>query len=174
MPLKRCTMQDPFSAMQRRWHSAPQLDRINAPPSNTKRIAVGFWERLLPMIQRLQLNTLERIDEERTDLPCRIIVDTKVHLMTPERSAKSNCRLCLRRTKRHLLLEIFLNGKRILDQPRHLLRFRLNEDALELALNARVGILEDPQPEWWLLRFKKKRELAFMLLCWHLMQDASA
>lgn len=126
------------------------------------------------MIQRLQLNTLERIDEERTDLPCRIIVDTKVHLMTPERSAKSNCRLCLRRTKRHLLLEIFLNGKRILDQPRHLLRFRLNEDALELALNARVGILEDPQPEWWLLRFKKKRELAFMLLCWHLMQDASA
>ena len=166
-------MQDSSPSMWRRWHSAPQLDRIDAPPSNTRRIAVGFRQRLLPIIQRLQLCTLERIDEERANLPCRIIVDTKVHLMTPERSAKSNCRLCLRRTKRHLLLEIFLNGKRILNQPRHLLQFRLNEDALELALNARMGILEDPQPEWWLLRFKKKRERAFMLLCWHLMQDAS-
>ena len=167
-------MEDINSGMQRRWHSAPQLDCINAPPSNTKRIAVGLRQRLVPIIQRLQLCTLERIDEERTDLPCRMIVDTKVHLMTPERSAKSNCRLCLRRTERHLLVEIFMNDKRILNQPRHLLRFRLNEDALELAVNARVGILDDPQPEWWLLRFKKKRERAFMLLCWHLIQDASA
>ena len=167
-------MQHPSSGMWRRWHSAPQFDRIDGLPTNTRRISVGFRQRLLPIIQRLQLSTLERIDEERQDLPCRIIVDTKVHLMTPERSAKNTCRLCLRRTHRHLLLEIFLNGERILDQPRHLLQFRLNEDALELALNARMGVLEDPQPEWWLLRFKKKRHRAFVLLCWHLMQDSSA
>ena len=126
------------------------------------------------MIQRLQICTLERIDEEREDLPCRIIVDTKVHLMTPERSGKRTCRLCLRRTERFLFMEIFLDGERIFDQPRNVLQFRLNEDALELALNARVGILEDPQPEWWLLRFKKKRQHHFLLLCWHLMQDSSS
>ena len=92
--------------------------------------------------------------------------------MTPDRRFKIRARIVLRRTKHHLTRNL-QEGQLILDQPRHLLRFQHNAESLELAFNARKGILIDPQPEWWLMQFESKRRDRFLLLCWHLLQDSS-
>lgn len=120
------------------------------------------------------VSTLESLDELQPDLPNCTIIQSKVTLWTPDRMGHTPAVIVLRRTNRHLLLEMFKNGQIILNQPRDLLQFRYDEDKLEIALNARSGLLNDPQPEWWLVQFKSKRKDRFLLLCWHLLQDVSA
>ena len=166
-------MTDMHPEIQRRWHSMPNLRSQDAGPVGLSRISVGFRSKLVGCLQRMGISTLERLDETRTDLPNRVIVRSKITLMTPDREFKTRAEVVLRRTEHHLLLEIFKNGQVILNQPRHLLRFQHNAESLELAFNARKGILIDPQPEWWLMQFKSKRRDCFLLLCWHLLQDSS-
>ena len=161
------------SQIQRRWHSMPNLRSQDAGPVGLSRISIGFRSKLVGCLQRLGISTLERLDESRPDLPNSVIVASKITLMTPDRRSKIRAGIVLRRTERHLLIEIFKDGELILNQPRHVLRFQQNAESLELAFNARKGVLVDPQPEWWLMQFKPKRRDRFLLLCWHLLQDSS-
>lgn len=153
-----------------RSHSMPVSPRG---PTGLSRMTMHCRCTLVQFLQRMGISTLESLDESHPDLPNTVILQSKVKLLTPDRAASTPARLILRRTNRHLLLEMFKNGQLILNQPRDLLQFRHNEDTLEIAFNARKGVLTDPQPEWWLVQFKSKRKDRFLLLCWHLLQDVS-
>ena len=153
-----------------RSHSMPLSPRG---PVGLSRITVHYRSTLVKILQKMGISTLESLDELNPDLPNSVILQSKVKLLTPDRTASTPAVLILRRTNRHLLLEMFKNGQIILNQPRDLLQFRHNEETLEIAFNARKGVLIDPQPEWWLVQFKSKRKDCFLLLCWHLLQDVS-
>ena len=153
-----------------RSYSMPPLPRG---PSGLGRITMNYRCTLVKFLQKMGISTLERLDELNPDLPNSMIVRAKVTLLTPDRTGCTPAVLVLRRTNRALLIEMFKNGQIILNQPRHLLQFRHNEQTLEIAFNARDGVLADPQPDWWLVQFKSKRRDRFLLLCWHLLQDVS-
>ena len=154
-----------------RSHSVPTLPHG---PVGLSRLTMNCRCKLTKFLQRMGISTLESLDELNPDLPNSMILRSKVTLWTPDRTGYTPAVIVLRRTNRHLLLEMFKNRQIILNQPRDLLQFQYNEDTLEIALNARKGVLNDPQPEWWLVQFKLKRKDRFLLLCWHLLQDVSA
>lgn len=153
-----------------RSHSMPLSPRG---PVGLSRMTMNYRSTLVKFLQRMGISTLESLDELHPDLPNGVILQAKVKLFTPDRTASTRAVLILRRTNRHLLLEMFKNGEIILNQPRDLLQFRHNEERLEISFNARKGVLIDPQPEWWLVQFKSKRKDCFLLLCWHILQDVS-
>ena len=119
-------MSDMPQEIQHQCHSMPNLRSQDAGPVGLSRISIGFRSKLVGSLQRLGISTLERVDETRADLPNRVIVASKINLMTPDRQFKTRAEVVLRRTKHNLILEIFKDGQMILNQPRHLLRFQHN------------------------------------------------
>ena len=96
-----------------------------------------------------------------------------VKLRTEEDTTETDCKLRFLRTEADYQIEIWVNGKLVLDHGRRWLQFQVNLDELELAFNVRDEWLKKYKTEWLTLHFHEHNVKEFLLICWHLSLDAS-